>query len=293
MPGGYTPEYLCAICGSPTVRKFEVHDYWVRECTNCGHQSAESEPAADHVKRVYDDSYFRGGGAGYPDYFAEGPLLRAHGQWYGRLLATFTKPGRVLDVGAAAGFVLQGLCDTGWTGRGVEPNARVAAFAREKLGLAVEAGSFENFRPPESYDLVSMIQVVAHFVDVRRAFAVASEAVAASGLLLIETWNRRSWSARILGKSWHEYSPPSVLRWFSPADLEHLAAQFGFHPIGTGRPPKRIQAAHAKALLDYKLRESAWRGVVGKMLRVIPDSVSLPYPAEDLFWMLFKKSGIV
>lgn len=291
MPSGFTPEYLCAICGSPTARKFEVHGYWVRQCTNCAHESAEAEPDLDHVKRVYGDCYFRGGGAGYPDYLAEAPLLREHGRYYGRLLTKFTKPGRVFDVGAAAGFVLQGLCDAGWTGCGMEPNERMAAFAREKLGLLVETGSFESFSPAERYDLVSMIQVVAHFIDVRKAFAVASETVAAGGLLLIESWNRGSWTARFFGKSWHEYSPPSVLRWFSREDLEHLAAQFGFQPIGSGRPPKRIQAAHAKALLEYKLRESALSGTVRAMLRVIPDSVSLPYPAEDLFWMLFRKAS--
>jgi len=78
------------------------------------------------VARIYDDDYFQGGKAGYPDYLAEADLLRCHGRWYGRLLAKYMQPGRVLDIGAAAGFILQGFQDCGWKGNGVEPNQRMA-----------------------------------------------------------------------------------------------------------------------------------------------------------------------
>ena len=85
---------------------------------------------ADHVRNVYGDHYFTGGGAGYPDYLADGELLRERGRGYARLIAGATTPGRVLDIGAAAGFVLQGLCDEGWRGAGIEPNAAFWEKAR-------------------------------------------------------------------------------------------------------------------------------------------------------------------
>ena len=243
----------------------------------------------DHVGVVYGDEYFSGGAAGYPDYLAEGELLRRRGQWYGRLLARYTQAGAVLDMGAAAGFILHGLQDTGWKGMGIEPNARMARFGRERLRLEIECSTCEGFRTSRQFDLISMIQVVAHVTDIRQAFQVCVGALKPGGLLLIESWNRRSWTARLLGKNWHEYSPPSVLRWFSPEDLEALLQQFGFAKIAQGRPPKRILGAHAKTLLDYKLRE--WP--MGEKLRVItnfiPDGAEIPYPAEDLFWALFRR----
>jgi SAM-dependent methyltransferase len=246
------------------------------------------EPGADHARLVYDDSYFSGGDAGYPDYLAEGALLRRRGQWYGRLMARYTQAGAVLDMGAAAGFILQGFQDTGWTGMGVEPNAEMARYGRERLSLDIECSTCEGFRSSRHFDLVSMIQVVAHLTDIRRAFQVCAGALKPGGLLLIESWNRRSWTARLLGKNWHEYSPPSVLRWFSPEDLEMLLRQFGFAKIAQGRPPKRILGAHAKTLLDYKLREWPLGATLGRITKVIPDGAEIPYPAEDLFWALFR-----
>ena len=94
-------------------RLFERHGYWILECAECGHRSAEITPAADHVAEQYGDAYFFGGGAGYSDYLAEAGLLRDRGRQYGRLLHRYRAPGRVLDVGSAAGCILQGLGDEG------------------------------------------------------------------------------------------------------------------------------------------------------------------------------------
>jgi SAM-dependent methyltransferase len=280
---------FCVICGDATIPAFAVHGYCIRRCATCAHEAVDIQPTADHVARIYDDTYFRGGGAGYPDYLAEGDLLRRHGCWYGRLLTKYTHPGMMLDVGTAAGFMLQGFRDCGWRGEGMEPNEGMARFGREMLGLAIDSTTCEEFSSPVHYDLVTMIQVVAHLIDVRKALAVCAQVLKANGLLLIETWDRRSWTARILGKHWHEYSPPSVLRWFSLVDLERLLAQFGFARIAKGRPPKRISGAHAKALLSYKLRDQPLAGMLHVITRTIPDSIEIPYPAEDLFWALFKK----
>ena len=68
--------------------------------------------------RVYRDDYFNGGGAGYSDYASEAEMLRGRGRDYGFKLARHARPGRMLDVGAAAGFILQGFVDQGWSGIG-------------------------------------------------------------------------------------------------------------------------------------------------------------------------------
>src|SRR5579864_2283485 len=66
----------CAICGCATEPAFTVHGYCIHRCISCAHEAVEIQPAADHVARIYDDTYFEGGSAGYPDYLAEGNLLR-------------------------------------------------------------------------------------------------------------------------------------------------------------------------------------------------------------------------
>jgi SAM-dependent methyltransferase len=273
----------CQVCHGAMRPLFLKHSHQIFGCDGCGHRSAEvSSPA------VYGDDYFQGGGAGYSDYLAGKDLLIKHGQRYARLLKAYMPAGTVLDVGAAAGFILQGMIGEGWRGRGIEPNLRMSEHARTHLHLGVETGSIEGFRTEERFDLVTMIQVVAHFPDVREAFEVSSEITRPGGFCLIETWNRESWTARIFGRHWHEYSPPSVLHWFTPATLRRLAEQFGFREVASGRPAKWLNAAHAMSLLTYKLGG-------GRLLRdaekLIPRNIPLPYPGDDLFWMLFRRRG--
>lgn len=280
----------CTVCDGATSRLFKHEDYWIRVCAICRHRVAEVTLSASHVARIYDDTYFEGGEAGYTNYLSEAPILRAHGSRYGRLLTHYTRPGAVLDVGAAAGFVLKGFMDEGWCGCGLEPNPRMAEYARTQLGLRMVTGSLEEFHTNERYDLISMIQVIAHFVDPRQALEAAQQVTRPGGFWLIETWNRESWTARAFGKHWHEYSPPSVLQWFSPDGLCRLAAQFGFREAARGRPSKWINAAHAKSLLRYRLKDSRLDQLFAHASGLIPDRLALPYPAEDLFWILFQKS---
>lgn len=242
-----------------------------------------------HVRRIYDDAYFSGGGAGYADYLSEGELLRAAGRRYGKLLARYVSPGRILDVGTAAGFLLKGFEDAGWTGTGVEPNAGMARFAEDTLGLRVIVGTLEELDVDETFDAVSLVQVIGHFRDPRLAMKSAVARLRPGGCLLIECWNRKSWTARFFGRNWHEYSPPSVLHWFSVDGLQTLAESTGIEWLDSGRPVKRMNGAHAKSLLRHKLSSSPTGRVLSFLATLVPDGTPLPYPFDDVFWAVFRK----
>jgi SAM-dependent methyltransferase len=278
----------CPICNASSNAVFVKYGYNVLECEECHHRYCELEPQASHPEEVYNDSYFTGGGAGYTDYLGEASLLIAHGRRYGRLLGQYCSPGVVLDVGAGAGFILKGLTETGWQGDGLEPNAQMAAYARQAYDLNVHVGTFEDFTPDKQYDLITMIQVVAHFYDVQRAFDTASRAVKPGGYWLVETWDKDSKVARTLGENWHEYSPPSVLHWFSRKTLARLASRYGMREVASGRPQKWLNGQHAKSLARYKLKDSPVQ-FLSPTLAIIPDNLPIPYPSFDLFWMLFQK----
>lgn len=275
----------CPLCQSESKFAFEVKGFALRDCLKCRHRFASIAADEAHVAEIYDGSYFSGGGAGYADYLAEAEMLKTRGRTYAKNLEKFLrKKGRMLDVGAAAGYILQGFIDKNWQGVGLEPNAEMAKFGRENFGLDVRQGSFESFQTDEKFELISMIQVVAHFYDPRTAFAKAANLLNENAFLLIETWNRESFSARIFGRNWHEYSPPSVLQWFSEKGLTEFLTEFGFEKIASGRPSKRISGAHAKSLLKYRIGDNF-------LLKLIPDRLNFPYPSEDLFWALYQKNS--
>lgn len=284
---------LCPIDHSPTLRVFQIDGYWIRECQDCHMRCVEISASHEHLTQVYGDSYFTGGGAGYLNYLDEANIIMTHGRQYGKILTKFMNPGKVLDVGAAAGFILKGLSDYGWDGLGLEPNAFMAEHGRSQVGVDIEVGSLERYGSDQKFDLITMIQVVPHFYDLRRALQTAANLTKPSGYWLIETWNKDSTIARMMGPNWHEYSPPSVLHFFSPESLRLLVSQFGFEEVARGRPAKKINSSHAKSLLTYKLQDSIVGRLGAKLVDLVPDGLTLPYPSFDLFWALYRKSDSI
>lgn len=273
---------LCPFCRNETNEAFEAKGFPVLDCSHCGHRFAAIDANEEHANENYSDEYFNGGGAGYADYASESALLRKRGSMYADLIAPYCQPSEMLDVGAAAGYILQGFRDRGWLGRGLEPNKSIAEIGRTELGVEIEHGTLESFETESRYDLISMIQVVAHFYDPKLSFDKARDLLKSGGHLLIETWDRGSLSARTFGKHWHEYSPPTVLHWYSKEWLRQYLEENGFEYVAGGRPSKRISGGHVRSLLKYRLGDIS-------LLRLIPERIEFPYPSEDLFWALFRK----
>ena len=269
---------------------FERHEIWIDECDVCRHRFADLAPTQEQLAETYGNEYFEGGGAGYDNYLDEKELLIAAGRRYAGIAARFATPGTVLDVGSAAGFILRGLRDGGWTGSGIEINDRMADYGREQFNLDIFTGDLTSYPDEGQFDLVTMIQVIAHIPDPAAAIRKVNSLTKSGGLLLIETWRRDSITARIFGKNWHEYSPPSVMHWFTKKGLQEMVEAAGYQTIASGRPAKWINAAHAKSLVRYKLAQMPAGTLLAQGLKLIPDKLNLPYPAEDLAWMLFRKT---
>ncbi len=283
---------VCAICNCTAATSFVVHGYRLFACASCDFAFVDpATAAAFNSTSMFNDDYFCGGGAGYTNYIAEGDLLEAHGRRYGAILA---KAGvsSVLDVGAAAGFVLRGMQQTGATGVGIEPNASMAAFAVEELGLDVQATTLERFSASRRFDAVAMLQVVDHLEDLRLSFSKVDALAKPDGWCLIEFGNRASVTARLLGPAWHEYAPPSVQRVFSMRALRRILGDYGFRLHSWGHPEKYVRADHALSLLRYKSGKWLGEQVIDRLAHVIPDNAKLRYPGDDITWALFSRTSL-
>lgn len=283
---------LCPLCGRDGTLVFQIDGMPVLECNDCTHRYAGIVPQRDHVRKHYNDDYFFAGKAGYSDYLAGEDLLRRQGKWYAHLLnkhvISHQQPS-LFAVGAAAGFDIDEFRSAGWSVSGVEPNDTMARHAREKIGIDIQTGTLESVSTTRTYDLVTAIQVMAHFTDPQIAAERLSNLVRPGGYLLVETWDYRSLMARFCGKYWHEYSPPTVLQWFSKASLISLMKQYDLEVAASGKPAKRIGGAHARSLLEYKLSQMPFSWATQTMLKLIPKNITILYPGDDLFWMLFRK----
>ena len=281
---------ICPICERQTRPVFRKNETDVLDCAQCRHRCAGLDVADDHTSVYYDDDYFTDGADGYSNYLGDGDIVRQRGVWYANLLQRHgVEPGRVLDVGAAAGFFLKGLTDAGWNGIGLEPNTGMANHATHETGVDVRTGTLESLAADEQFDLISIIQVVAHLTDPMQAFNQAATHTKTGGHWIVETWNYRSLVARLMGRSWHEYSPPRTLHWFSPTSIAKMADRCGMELVAKGHPDKSISGEHAKSLLAHTTKNNRLARALFSPARLIPDRMRIPYPADDLNWFLLRK----
>lgn len=95
---------------------------------------------------------------------------------------------RILDVGAGTGIASQQLAERGVDVIAVEPDARMAAVAREK-GIQTEIDTFETWDPAgRTFDLVVFASSF-HWVDPNVAFPKVREILRDGGKLVL-LWNR-------------------------------------------------------------------------------------------------------
>ena len=101
----------CAVCGARVDAASSLRwrkDGWdILRCPSCGLTFRSVLPSAAELDDIYAEAYFDAaagdiGGQGYSDYVGEAELHREAARDRLRLLSRFARPGRLLDVGAAA-----------------------------------------------------------------------------------------------------------------------------------------------------------------------------------------------
>lgn len=292
MPDKSIKEKICTsyiTCVEEKKILFKTKGYSIIECKKCGHRFTEIQNIENHVEKVYSDNYFFEGKEGYPNYLEEKEILYNYGLRFAKLISKYTNAGEILDVGCAAGFILKGFEKRGWNCWGIEPNETMASYGKNELGLHISTGSLETFETSQRFDLISLIQVIGHFYDLDKALQNLSELLKDKGLVLVESWNMRSGIARIMGRHWHEYSPPSVVHWFSDKTLVRLFKYYGFEIIDKGYPAKRINVKHALSLFEEKSPNFLLKKRIFKGLNNMFGRFTLFYPPIDVKWSIFRK----
>lgn len=275
-------------CGEDKKFLFEKNGYKIFECRKCGLRISEIKDVQNHVEKVYSDEYFFEGKDGYPNYLNEKDLLYEYGKDYAKIVSKYMKPGKLLDTGCAAGFILKGFEDSGWEGEGIEPNNTMADYGTKELNVHITRGSFETFESPEKFDLINMIQVIGHFYNIDTVMSKLNNHLNEKGFVLVESWNMKSPYAKLMGKNWHEYSPPSVVRWFSDETLCNLFNSYGFKFIAKGYPPKKINVTHALSLIEKKLFNFLFKKRIFNFFDRLFGKYNVIYPPLDLKWYLFQ-----
>jgi SAM-dependent methyltransferase len=229
----------CGLCGSKERRLlFQDGPFSVVICARCDLTYVTPRLVdATLIEKVYDEGYWRSGAPkdrGYGDYRRDAPLYLAT---YRRRMKVvrrhFARPGRVLDVGCAAGYFLSVVKDAGWQVTGLEPSDAIRPQAEERLGKEnVRGGLLGQIElPAASFDLVTMWDVLEHIPDVVGAAREVRRLLAPGGKFLIETQDVSSLAARVLGKRWQHYKHAEHIYHFHERTLADVLGRAGFRVL--------------------------------------------------------------
>ena len=227
----------CAICdGTETRPLYRKLGLVLVRCAACGLVYTNPRLSKEETLKRYSPEYF------WNDYLpAQGApngrydlahLDHRHAAMLQLIAAQVPPPGRLVEIGAGAGFFLKAATRAGWTATGCEVSAEAVAFARERLGLDVREQSAEALDvPPASVDVLVMFDVAEHLFDPLSVFRAARRSLRPTGLLVVSTPNIDALSRWALGRDWAILSPLEHLYYYSEATLRRLLEQAGFTSI--------------------------------------------------------------
>jgi SAM-dependent methyltransferase len=267
-----------SICGLGRV------SYAVRCCEGCG--LTLQDPAISPATMMRQYSMF----SNYLAFDGGDPPLSSTAR---RMLEFLTLakvgPGRVFDVGAAAGAMLWHFREQGWAVGGCDLSPIAARQAKAQYGIDVDVGAGEQtLAGLADLDLITMSHVLEHIYDPVRFLRTAHAALADDGHFLFE----------VPCMTAPEACPPGLfmmehINYFEPNSLANLLKIAGFEPVHQAvtldffpfpvvtvlarkvAPDARAQLSNSAAEnLDFLHRydgieQALWKGVDARILKSV------------------------
>ncbi len=229
----------CKICKSRNIiEKYKIErfslPFLVYKCRNCGFLFQEIDE--EKAYSFYTRGYYEGKETySYQDErknekFA-GYVWRKRIDILARMEKTLGEK-NFLDVGCAFGGLMKVAEEKGYKSYGVEVSEYSGGYAMERFGKdRIFIGSIENIAlPRDFFSMVTMIEVIEHIVNPKKAILNIYNSMKKDGVLLIQTANMRGLQAKIYGKNYHYFLPGHV-SYFNDKNLKNLLKQSGFSKI--------------------------------------------------------------
>jgi 2-polyprenyl-3-methyl-5-hydroxy-6-metoxy-1,4-benzoquinol methylase len=144
------------------------------------------------------------------------------------------RPGRLLDVGCAAGFFVDEANRAGWQARGVDVSRPMVDWATVHLGVDVCHGTLFDAPADHEESCITMWDYLEHAIEPRADLAEALARLRPGGILALSTGNVGSLLARLSLSRWHLMTPRHHNFFFTPRTIALLLASVGFEIVAVG-----------------------------------------------------------
>jgi 2-polyprenyl-3-methyl-5-hydroxy-6-metoxy-1,4-benzoquinol methylase len=236
----------CNLCGSEERRPFcPENGLGLVQCARCGLVYVSPRPNPQELYALYGETYFHNaesGVVGYTNYLKDEVNIRK--TFAGRLkwLQRLIQPGKLLDVGCAAGFFLDEAKKQGWQAQGLDVSSFAVDYVKERFAFDARQGSFTELDyPADSYDLVTMWDVIEHVPDPKAYIQRAATVLRSGGVLALATPDVDSIPARLTGKRWVGYKlSEEHVYYFSIRTLSQMLNEAGFEVLAAHHVGKYV-----------------------------------------------------
>jgi 2-polyprenyl-3-methyl-5-hydroxy-6-metoxy-1,4-benzoquinol methylase len=225
----------CPVCDRDSVLRlaFQAPDssmklekvYDIVDCQTCSFRFVHPPPDEDELSAYYERAFE----TSYGNYVRARELKKVHFRHQLGLVSSHL-PGadaRFLDIGCAAGFLLEVAKERGWDATGVELNPRVLEFADESVRRCIHIARAESLDSSDTFDVISMFDVLEHSSDPRNMLETARSRLNDEGVAIVQLPCIDSLGARTMGRHWYHYGVPSHLSYFDLSTFERLVHSLG------------------------------------------------------------------
>ena len=237
----------CVVClANELDPKWNDKGYEWLQCRNCQSVQTTTTMEEAQLQEHYNDTYYEGHkdeivNGRYVDYIGSRSFiqsnLRRRIDW--ALPHLNQQSGqRWLDVGCAAGFLLDVVRDYGYSPYGLDYAEFGPRYARQHLDMPnARQGTLDSIPSdfPTTFDVISFIDVLEHVPNPRETLLKTIELTAPGGYIIGETFDPTCLVANITGDKWHAVDPPNHLTIISEKGIAQLMEARGLELVQATR----------------------------------------------------------
>ena len=217
---------ICCLCGKSEENSFLNGSNWRLVRCSCG--MIWTGDFATQALSYNDDDYF----VSRNRYVQQWDLFSRIFDALMDKISKFKSGGRLLDVGAGVGTLVDAANRKGFCACGVEVSSWASRFAREEKNLEVITGYLEvACFSDECFDVVTLNHVLEHVENPLALLSEIRRILRPDGLLVIGVPNIGSIMASLKGVRWASLRPNEHIWHFTTATLRMLSRQSGFTDV--------------------------------------------------------------
>jgi 2-polyprenyl-3-methyl-5-hydroxy-6-metoxy-1,4-benzoquinol methylase len=265
---------------------FEKEGQRFVRCEGCGLERISPQPSDETLAQIYGEHYYDAWGLRENEALVANLKKRTFRYVLNKLGAA-ASGAKLLDCGAATGFLLEVAVELGYKPYALEFSEFAAASIAKKFGAdSVFCGELPNAHfadtKPGEFQVVTMCDYIEHVRDPRQTLQLAHRWMAPGASLAITTPDAGAPSRRILGHGWTHYKIEHLF-YFNKRNLEQLLLEVGFRSV-------RFFPLWKSLSLDYighqfEVYPHPTLTALARALRLLPDkmrSAPLPFTTGEL-----------